>query len=238
MKITVLRCAFLAAVMTAVSIPASAGELKLTMQDGRVTLMADNVPVRQILQEWARIGQTRILNADKLNGPNVTLQLVNTPERDALDIILRTASGYIAAPRVIPVAGGAVYDRITIFMSTTRPPAQLASANPPPTFQRPPQVDDSDEPINVTMPPGMMNPPSMNPGMINPVNGQYQPYPGMLPQPQPQPQQFQQMPNSSPVPGPLMSARPGALPQPQPTFPPGIPNPYQPQVVKPGGGGQ
>ena len=230
MKKTLLRCACLAVVLAAVSIPASAGELKLTMQDGRVTLVADNVPVRQILQEWARIGQTRIVNAEKLNGPNLTLQLVNTPERDALDIILRAASGYIAAPREIPVAGGAMYDRITIFMSTARPPAQVASVNPVPTFQRPPQPDDSDEPITIAMPPGMnpnvVNPGMVNPAMINQVNGQY---PGMPPQ------QIQQMPTSSPAPGPLMSPRPGALPQ--PALPPGYPNPYQPQILKPGPGG-
>src|SRR3982751_1223916 len=122
---TLLRCVFLAALAAAVSIPASAGELKLTMQDGRVTLIADNVPVRQILQEWARVGQTKIVNAERLSGPNVTLQLVNTPERDALDILLRSANGYIAAPRPAPMANAATYDRITIFVSTVRPPAQV-----------------------------------------------------------------------------------------------------------------
>ena len=50
-------------------LPASAGELKLTMQNGRVTIIADNVPLRQILQEWARVGQTKIVNADKMSGP-------------------------------------------------------------------------------------------------------------------------------------------------------------------------
>ena len=73
------------------------------MQNGRVTIIADNVPLRQILQEWARVGQTKIVNADKLAGPahNVTLQLIDAPERDALDILLRSASGYIAAPRPV-----------------------------------------------------------------------------------------------------------------------------------------
>jgi len=224
---TILRCVFLAASMAAVSISASAGELKLTMQDGRVSINADNVSLRQILQEWARVGQTKIVNIEKLSGPNVTLQLNNVPEREALDIVLRSANGYIAAPRATPVAGAAAYDRITIFMSTSRPPAQVASA-PVPTFQRPPQPDD-DEPINVAMPPQM----------INPANGQY---PGMPPQglpPQLQQQLMQQgqqppQPLTSPVPGPLTAPRPGALPG--PTLPPGIPNPYQPTVIKPGGG--
>src|SRR5262245_32679030 len=176
---TLLRCVFLAALAVGVSLPASAGELKLTMQNGRVTLVADNVPVRQILQEWARIGQTRIVNLEKLSGPNVTLQLVDTPERDALDILLRSATGYIAAPRSQPVPGAALFDGVTIFGSTARPPAQVAGAAPVPTFQRRPQPDDSDEPINVAMPPQMINP---NSPMANP---NVAPYPGMLPQPQP-----------------------------------------------------
>jgi len=222
----VLRCVFLAALAAAVSSPASAGDLKLTMQNGRVTIIATDVPVRQILQEWARVGQTKIVNAEKVSGPNLTLQLFDASERDALDIVLRSASGYIAAPRMAPVAGAAMYDRITIFMSTTKAPAQVASAAPPPTFQRPPQPDE-DEPINVQMPPQM----------VNPAAGQY---PGMPPQgmpPQGFPQQLQQ-PAMSTVPGPLTAPRPGALPM--PTVPGAIaPNPYQPLPVppKPGGGG-
>ena len=164
MKSKLLRCVLLAALAAAVSVPVSAGELKLTMQDGRVTLIADNVPIRQILQEWARIGQTRIVNVEKVSGPNLTLQLINTPERDALDVILRSASGYIAAPRTTPVANAALYDRITIFTATTRAPAQVATAiAPPPTFQRPPQPDDGDEPINVQMPQ------PVNPGVAYPA---------------------------------------------------------------------
>jgi|SRR5215831_20237608 len=224
-----LRCVFLAAVAAAVAVPASAGELKLTMQDGRVTLIADNVPVRQILQEWERVGQAKIVNVEKVTGPNLTLQLINSPERDALDIILRSANGYIAAPRTTAVAGAAVYDRITVFVSVNRAPAQVASSAPPPTFQRPPQPDDSDEPINVQMPPQPMVYP----------NQQMQPMPGMMPAPgvQPQPQQQQQQlsqPGMSPMPGPMVVPRPGAMPQPMPQST--MPNPYQP-IQRPGGGG-
>lgn len=214
MKNTLLRCAFVVALACGVSIlaqPASAGELKLTMQNGRVTIVADNVPLRQILQEWARVGQTRIVNADKMTGPAITLQLVDAPERDALDILLRSASGYIAAPRLVPVANAAFYDRVTI-MPTSRAPAATAINMSAPTFQRPPQpMDDSDEPINVSMPP---------PG--NPVAGQFPgmpPLPGMPPQMQP----------GAPA-APLTSPRPGAVQAPQ--MPAGMLNPYQP-IVRP-----
>ena len=141
------------------------------MQDGRVTVIADNVPLRQILQEWSRIGQAKIVNAEKLTGPNLTIQLVNMPEREVLDILLRSAAGYIAAPRPVALAGRRLYNRVTI-MATSRPPAVSASASPPPPpFQRPPQpIDDGDEPINVAMPPQTPT---------NPVTTQF---PGMPPQ--------------------------------------------------------
>jgi hypothetical protein len=229
MKKSLLRCAVVATLACGVlslSRPAFAGELKLTMQDGRVTIIADSVPLRQILQEWARVGQTKIVNADKMNGPAITLQLINASEKDALDILLRSASGYIAAPRPVPVANAAFYDRVTI-MATSRPPASTATQMAPPTFQRPPtQIEDSDEPINVGMPP-----PSPPPG--TPVFGQF---PGMLQQPGTMPPMMQ--PGQQPVPGaqtsPLTLPRPGAVPQPQ--YPAGVPNPYQP-IIRPNGRG-
>ena len=218
MKKTFTRCAFLAALAVGLSTPAMAGDLKLSMQNGRVTLIADNVPVRQILQEWARIGQAQIVNADRVSGPTLTLQLVDVPEKDALDILLRSAAGYIAAPRPAVVANAAYYDRITI-LATSRAPAASASMSAPPPFQRPaPVVDDVDEPINVTMPPQQPQMPQ------NPVTTQF---PGMQPQPN-------QQPTTATQPGPMTSPRPGALPQPMPNA---MPNPYQPgTVVRPGGG--
>jgi hypothetical protein len=217
MKKMMFRCVIVAAVACGVATPASAGQLQLSMKDGRVTLIADNVPLRQILQEWARVGQTKIVNGDNISGPALTLQLINATERDVLDVLLRSASGYIAAPRHVAVAGAAVYDRITI-LATSRAPNVSASAAPTPTFQRPPPpVEDNDEPINVAMPPP---PPS-------PVTSQF---PGMPPGMQP--------PATSAQPGPITSPRPGAVPQ--PVVPNGAPNPYQPYpppVVKPGGGG-
>ena len=45
------------------------------MANGRVTLVAKDVTVREILAEWARVGQTRIVNAEKLTGGPVTLEL-------------------------------------------------------------------------------------------------------------------------------------------------------------------
>jgi len=222
MKTKFLRCALLAASMAALSAPAFAGDLKLSMQGGRVTILANDVSLRQILQEWARVGQTTIVNIEKVSSPNLTIQLVNIPERDALDILLRSASGYIAAPRPVVNANAAVFDRITI-MATSRPPSVAAGAVPPPTFQRPPTPIDDDEPINVAMPQA----PPQSPATMQ--------YPGIGPNGLPVNPNQPMGPVTSPTPGPLTAPRPGALPQ--PNLPPGVPNPYQTPIVRPGPGG-
>ena len=117
---------------------ARAGELKLSIKDGLVTLTAQDVPLSMVMAEWAKVGQTRVVNGEKILTP-VSLQLVNVPERRALDIILRSASGYMLAERAIPVADASAFDRILI-MPTSRPPANTGPVNtvPAPFNNRPP----------------------------------------------------------------------------------------------------
>ena len=117
-----LRCVMLAALVAVVPASASAGDLKMTMQGGRVTIIAQDVTIRQILIEWARLGQTTVVNADKIIAPPVTLQIIDRPESEALDILLRSASGYVAAPRAMAAAGASTFDRIFI-MPPSRAPA-------------------------------------------------------------------------------------------------------------------
>jgi hypothetical protein len=190
------------------SATAAGQELKLSMANGRVTLVAHDVPLRQILAEWARIGNTRIVNGDKLVGPPLTLELVDYPEGRALDVLLHEAAGYMAAPRPANQPGASVYDRIMI-LATSRPPA--VTATPPPFNSNrnlmaqpmPAQVvDDQDEPVDQ----GPVPPPGIVP--------QGMPVPGG----QPFPTGVQQQPV-------LTAPRPGQLPVPQ--APPGM-NPYAP----------
>lgn len=223
----------LALVGTAAS--ATAGELKLTIGNGRATLIAQDVPARQILAEWARLGGTKIINAEKLIGPMLTVQMIDRPEREVLDLVLRAASGYVAAPRAEPVANLSVYDRVVI-LATSNAPAYTPSPAPN-TFTRPPATmpveDEPSEHPNAPpgmpagMPPGAnTGPQSMPPGASNP-GPQTMPMPGM---PGNQPQSAPGMPTNQP----MTSPRPGMLPQPaQPTQP----NPFAPPVRPPTGRG-
>ena len=155
---------------------ADARDLRLSIANGRVTIVAQDVTIRQILDEWGRVGQTKVVGAERLTGPAVTLELNDVPEARALETLLRSASGYIAKPRSGTV-GTSSYDRILI-MPASKPPAMSAA---PPSFNNPrpqPQVmmpnvaiDDDGEP-NGIVPPGQVpmpqqfpNQPGMQPGL-------------------------------------------------------------------------
>jgi hypothetical protein len=77
----------------------SAQTINLQFDNGLVTLNAQNAPVRTILAEWSRLGGTRFLNADRIGGAPVTVELTSVPERQALEILLRSVAGYVVTQR-------------------------------------------------------------------------------------------------------------------------------------------
>src|SRR5688500_14771951 len=127
------RLVFALFVLTASATPSWAAGLTLTIRDGLVSLDAQDVTVRQILTEWARVGKTRIINVERITGGPITVKIDAMPERQALDIILRTIPGYMALPRETPVADASLYDRILI-MATTTAVAPTRPPQPSPGF--------------------------------------------------------------------------------------------------------
>src|SRR6058998_634205 len=83
-KITVVGTAMLLMFFAAGS-TASAQQVNLAIQNGRVTLVAKDATARQILTEWARVGQTKIVNVEKIPGGPITVELTNVSEEEALD---------------------------------------------------------------------------------------------------------------------------------------------------------
>lgn len=179
---------------------AEAQQMKLEIHEGRVTLEAQNVPVRQILAEWARVGGANVVNGEKVVGAPVTLQLTDVPEREALDAILRGVSGYMLAMRPEGAHGVSAFDRIMILPTSAAPrsaPAPAITGFPSRPFPQPapsnveeqiaafePDGDeeDNDEPEDD---PGVEPPMQGMPARFqrranafpNPVNGQPQPQP-------------------------------------------------------------
>ena len=142
----------------------ASAEVQLAIHDGRVTLMATNATVRQILTEWARVGQTKIVNVERIPGGPQTLQLTNMAEQEALDLLLRSVTGYVAAERPVAAANLSRYDRILV-LPTTAVARVAVPAAPAPVFQQPsviqrlpPDPNDDDAPGVVQEPRGPLFP--------------------------------------------------------------------------------
>lgn len=139
---------FLLAGNVLAAMPAFA-DVTVTMANGNVSVSARNATVSQILAEWARVGQTRIINVERASSAPITIELVNVPEAQALDTILRTLSGYLAAPRPVPVPNASTFDRIFLLPTSSGTPARTAAGPAPAAqapFAAPPQTPQSFQP--------------------------------------------------------------------------------------------
>ena len=244
-----MRTAFFAFVMLAAFPSWSQGAgLQLSIQDGKVSLDAQDVTVRQILNEWARVGRTRIVNADRVAGGPITLKFEAVPEKQALDIVLRNVPGYMAAPRETMIANASIYDTIMIMATTTavaavrppgpafggsqgRPPGnltQLQPTPPPAASAEPadPASDQTDDPaIAGAAAAGLVTVPAPLPGGPG-VTG-----PLAAPSPAPAPATTNKPPTSNPWNAPVGTAQPSLAPPPAPAA--SQPPPQQPNRPRP-----
>src|SRR4051812_37916533 len=201
--------------------PVSA-EVRVTLNNGRVSIAAKDATVRQILFEWARVGQTRIVNAERVPGGPITIELTDVPEGQALDVLLRAVSGYMAAPRAVAAANLSVFDRVIVMPTAAAPKPAVSAQAPAPVFQQPqiaqptPADDDSDEPpapnvpgpprgpvLKAPPPPQVVAPPQNPQAGFTSRPGQVAPQPQQLMPPQQQ---------GAPVTPPPQTVLPGAVP--------------------------
>lgn len=163
-------------------------------RNGLVSLVAQNVTVREILAEWTRQGGTQVQGADKMTGAPITVQFDGQPESVVLESLLRGTAGYILYPRVDGSSGASIWQSVSIL--ATSHPTQLYSA---PTSSSP-QI----APIVQTMPDDEI--PPVTPSPNGPAQTQQAPPP---------------QPNRPTMPGvyvPLQTVPPGgAVPTPTPT---------------------
>jgi hypothetical protein len=217
------------AAMVLAGAPASA-QVHITIADGRVTVSAKDATIRQILTEWARVGQTRIVNLDRLSGAPLSLELTDVPEAQALETVLRSVSGYLAAPRPRDVPNASRYDRIFLLASSSGAAARPGAPAPPPAPAfAPPPFNDEPPAVDEEVP----RPPAPQQNSNVPVRGPAfatfpQPQPQLQPQAQPQASQPQAPPPrqggtsfaAPPFGAPAGVSAPGmVVPTPQPAAP-------------------
>jgi len=179
---TLKRLALCAATYLLAASTASA-EVHLTMQNGRVSIVAKDATLRQILTEWARVGQTTIVNVERIPGGPVSLELNDVTEAQALEVLLRPISGYITAPRPVEAANLSRFDRIIVMPTLAGARTPVAATTPPAVFQQapqfnpppPPDDDDDQTPATNVVVPNPGRGPVFNtfpqPQMVNPQTG-------------------------------------------------------------------
>lgn len=204
------------AAMALAGAPASA-QVRITIADGRVTVSAKDATIRQILTEWARVGQTRIVNLDRLSGAPLSLELTDVPEAQALETVLRSVSGYLAAPRARDLPNASRYDRIFLLASSSGSTARPSAPAPPPAPAFAPPPFNDEQPVDEESP----RPPAAQQNQNLPTRG-----PAFATFPQPQAQQQAPPPQvgtefaAPPFGAPAGVSTPGmVVPAPQPAAP-------------------
>ena len=166
--------------------PVSAGDVKIELANGRITLLARDATLGEILSEWGRVGHVQMINLERVSSGPMTIDVREMPEPQALAMLLRTLSGYMAAPKIQAAGNTSIFDRVFI-MAAPRPaaPATSTSYTQPPAQQQlyrngtpvPLGTDDrdpSDSPQRVYPGPGQ------TPGVQQPAIAQ-PPTPGAVP---------------------------------------------------------
>jgi hypothetical protein len=162
------RILLASALVTLAALPAAGQSVKVSFNGGKVSLSAENATVRAILTEWARVGGTRVVNAERVAGPPITVEFKDAYEQQALESLLRGVAGYMVGQRVAPVApASSGFDRIVILATSTAPrpapvtPAVSRPPGPQPLRRLPVPVeeiqdddDDADDPNVAAAPAG------------------------------------------------------------------------------------
>jgi hypothetical protein len=149
-----LRRAVTAIALTAVMAVAAdaTASVQLTIRDSRVWLKAERATIAEILAEWSRVGSTQMVNTERITGPLLTLDLRGVPEMDALDVIMRSAGGFVAVSRTddVEASGLSRFSRVVIVPSAANggtrvaaAPATAAPAPAPPVTVRAPVTTES-----------------------------------------------------------------------------------------------
>lgn len=237
-----LRAVLLVAICAVFAAPsaANAGEVRVTFANGRVTVIATDATLTEILQEWARVGGSRFINAEKIpSTERLTLRLENALEMHAIEVLLRPVAGYVIAPRRAAASGsslGNIVIQATTRAGTFAQAPRAATASPSsdevtaPQFTAGPPRPDDDGPTRQQMPPpapvpvpqqtqGVQSPmqPNAPIGQANPLQGtQTQTVPGL---------------------GAVTSSQPGAIIPGAAPRPGGRPPLTPTQPRRPGGGG-
>jgi hypothetical protein len=158
-----IGAALLVAVCCAVFVPPVSADVQVTFANGRVTVIASDATVREILDEWSRVGGSTFVDADKIpTNERLTIHLEDQSELDAIDVLLRSVAGYMVAPAAAPASSVSTVSRVFILPTSTPapyvapPPAAVVTSpdeGAPARLTSAPVQPDDDGPVRVAQPP-------------------------------------------------------------------------------------
>jgi hypothetical protein len=93
--------------------------VELTFNNGKVTLIAQGVTVREIMAEWARQCGCLVQGTDRLTGGStLPMRFEDQPEAAVLESLLRSAGGYLLGPKSPSSRGASIYGSVSVFPVT------------------------------------------------------------------------------------------------------------------------
>ena len=97
-----------------------------------MTVVADSVALRTIIQEWARVGGVRLVNPQHVSPAPVSIDLRNLPEGEALEVLLRALPGYLLQQRSIASSGSSVFEKLAVMAPPATGTGRLAEGQATP----------------------------------------------------------------------------------------------------------
>ena len=117
-----------------------ARKLEVSFNEGKVSVVADNVTLAEVLAEWSRKGGSTFVNAERLPATRIQwTEFKDQPEAVVLASLLREAPGYGAAMRPLGTGGASTVQ--TVFILAVR--KEAGTANTSQTFVNQPQQQSS-----------------------------------------------------------------------------------------------
>jgi hypothetical protein len=149
-------------------------KLQISFEGSNVSLVAQNVTVREILTEWSRLSGCIFVNADRLTGGPIAVPFMfdKQPQRVVLEALLRGAAGIIATPRRAGVPGATDYEVVYILATsnpTASPYSGISNVQAPITNDEVPPIPAIREEPQPAQPPPANKPTIGGPVYIQPI---------------------------------------------------------------------
>jgi preprotein translocase subunit SecG len=106
-------------------------DVRLSLNQGEVNLLARQATLQEILDEWTKVAGTTFVALDQLPSEQIDVDLRGVSEREALDLLLRWASGYVIAPRAAGAPIQSQFGSVVIVGKSSAPGRTVVASRPP-----------------------------------------------------------------------------------------------------------